>query len=491
MKKWGAEEITDALYRALLGRFPDPAGLEHHVRLLESGAPVWEMVRGIRDSSEASGRLLRSPQLAQLGPNGWDGSRRLRGEPLIYFCHLMKTGGTALVDAAVANAGGRMCLTGLFLDHVVMVPSVVWRHAALVSGHFGLEARLLLPPDVLTVTVVRDPLERTLSHYSHVRRDPSLVAASEGLSLEEFISDPCWAPYASNYQSRSLVQRVDLPGAWSEYSPLARLDQVSVPSPTRVTLPLQLLFEGSPLPVALEDLEASALAALDTVDLVGVADELDELWGRMAAVWGMDNAVAAVTPANVTPGRIDPSQVPSSVRRAIEDANGADQALYERARTRAGAGHRPAGVGPRPERSVGPAPGRPAASGAAATHRPGHRLRRRSFPRPTGVPAFTLGAMAALTVGDLVSGSQTDFIPALVVGPCLVAVTGRWRLTVAFGVLAALVTLVLGVQDGIWGTAGHYELLATAVGLTLGATVAALLLARSRRAADSLAAPVA
>jgi hypothetical protein len=473
---FGADELTEALYRGLLGRFPDPAGLEHHVRLLESGAQVWEIVRGIRDSSEASGRLLRSPELAQLGPNAWAGSRRPRGEPLVYFCHLMKTGGTALVDAAVANAAGRMCVTGLFLDHLVMVPSVVWRHAALVSGHLGLEGRILLPPDVVTVTVVRDPLERTLSHYSHVLRDPALAAEAGGLALEEFISDPRWAPYASNYQARSLVQRVDLPGAWSDYSPLARLEQLAVPTPARVTLPLQSLYEGAPLSVPAEDLESSALAALDTVELVGVSDGLDELWHRLAAVWGIDSA-GAVASANVSPARIEPGRVPASVRRGIEEANRADQALYERARAKAGAGRaRRQDGGPRPERTEAPGP-------AVAPHTPGHRLRRRYLGRPSGVPAFTLGAMAALTVGDLVSGAQTDFIPALVVGPCVVAVTGRWRLTVAFGVLAALVTVVLGIQNGIWGTAGHYELLGTAVGLTLGAAAAAGLLGRSRRAA--------
>ena len=469
---FGANELTEALYRGLLGRFPDPAGLALHVELLESGAAPWEIVRGIRDSPEASGRLLRSPELAQLGPNGWDGSRRRRGEPLVYFCHLMKTGGTALVDAIVAQASGRMCLTGLFLDHLVVVPTVVWHHAALLSGHLGLEARDLLPADLVTVTTLRDPFERTLSHYSHVLRDPALAGEAAGLSLEEFLGDPRWAPYASNFQARSLVQRVGLAGAWSEYSPLARLDELQVPTPVRVTLPLQSLYEGAPLSVAPVELESAALAALESIELVGVSDALDELWARVGAVWGLGSTLA-VGLANVSPAQMEPASVPASLRRAIEEANPVDLALYEQARSRAGVPPRPEPVRARAVPAASPTPDR-------AGHRPGHRLRRRPAWRWTGVPAFTLGAILALSLADALSGVQTDFIPGLVVGPCVVAGTGRWRLTAAFGALVAVLTVVLGIQDGIWGTAGHYELIGAVVAVTAGAVGVAVLLGRAR-----------
>jgi hypothetical protein len=325
------QEIVTGVYRALLSRAPEAAGLQHQLEALGAGsAELGDVIHHIRISQEATEQAQRAASGREIGRRLWDSSAEHRGERQIYVLHTMKTGGTALLNGLQRIAGSRLCLTQIFLDHVPFLPSRLLAGAALVAGHLGFDVIDRLSPDVLSCTVVREPVSRVLSHYAHVRRDPALVHLTAELSLEDFIFDPRWRPLTENFQARHLVHTAELSRAWVEFSPPERLRSMGEPFPTDDALPLQFLLDYSPLPLRGKDLEDTALARLDQIELVGINEDVTRLFRALAGLWGVSDA-PPLTRDNVGTGTLESTAVPPELHDAITEANRVDQAVYERA----------------------------------------------------------------------------------------------------------------------------------------------------------------
>ena len=58
--EWTSEEVATALYRGILGRDPDPDGLQHHMKFLLSGKLLEQLVRAFVCSQEFRSRVLES-----------------------------------------------------------------------------------------------------------------------------------------------------------------------------------------------------------------------------------------------------------------------------------------------------------------------------------------------------------------------------------------------------------------------------------------------
>ncbi len=85
-----------------------------------------------------------------------------------------------------------------------------------------------------------------------------------------------------------------------------------------------------------------------------------------------------------------------------------------------------------------------------------------------------LGMTMFVAATDAVLGSRVVLIGLLIVGPCIVLLTGRWIPTGLTGVMAAGLAVALGIPDGIWGTTTHLAFLAAVVAVALATTVAAV-----------------
>jgi cation:H+ antiporter len=90
----------------------------------------------------------------------------------------------------------------------------------------------------------------------------------------------------------------------------------------------------------------------------------------------------------------------------------------------------------------------------------------------------------ALSVGvagtDAALGSRVVLIGLLIVGPCCVLLTGRWVPTGLTGVWVVGLAVILGVPDGIWGTATHVAFLAAVAVVAAASTASAALIGRLR-----------
>jgi hypothetical protein len=138
-------------------------------------------------------------------------------DDVLFFLHVPKTGGTTL--------------TGLLEEHfseeqILRVPRTAWTEGfrdlpaqelakiRLVAGHFWVGpgdngVHDLLTADPVVITMLRSPIDRTLSGYRHIARSPRhpfhVQLREVGGSLVEFLRDLATTGYSRNVQARQVV----------------------------------------------------------------------------------------------------------------------------------------------------------------------------------------------------------------------------------------------------------------------------------------------
>jgi hypothetical protein len=252
--------------------------------------------------------------------------------------HIMKTGGTAF-HAAMKRCAAELarpveCVGPIFLDEFVRLDARRVRDIGFLTGHLPYEVREMLPARTQVVTVLRDPVERTLSHYWEVQQQAAVRAESPNFSIEEFVESPRWNTLVVNYQARQLAHRIGLAGAGVEYDPAVRFASLGSPFPAEHPYPLQSYFDCSPLELSGVALERAARHVLDAIEFVGVTEQLGALFTDVVAWWGCDPA-PDLGHENAAPHRPNRETIPASLVRRIEACTEVDRALYEYARLRA------------------------------------------------------------------------------------------------------------------------------------------------------------
>jgi hypothetical protein len=71
-----------------------------------------------------------------------------------------------------------------------------------------------------------------------------------------------------------------------------------------------------------------------------------------------------------------------------------------------------------------------------------------------------------------VLGTRVTLIGLLIAGPCCVVLTGRWVPTALTGLWVISLAVLLGLPDGIWGTASHLIWLSAVAVVALATTAA-------------------
>lgn len=242
----------------------------------------------------------------------------------MFFVHVMKTGGTTLFR----NLRENYALDELYpyrkldiqydgptlnIRHHLSVSYVVGlsperrQHIRVYTGHFPFITSELMQEELTTLTLLRDPVERTISLLRQFKRkapwvqDPDRRPPLASKTLEEVYDHPLvFGPLVHNHQTKIFSMK-------PSDAPESYMDVVEVD----------------------ESRLALAKHNLSQVDVVGLTERYDEFLDEVEARFGW--VVERDARANATPAsEIQP--VSDTLRQRIAEDNALDMELYEYAK---------------------------------------------------------------------------------------------------------------------------------------------------------------
>jgi hypothetical protein len=217
-----------------------------------------------------------------------------------FFVHVMKTAGGTLRQHIQANFGPGSVYPDPRIDddinnryhnvdRLAALPQDRRDRISMFGGHFAFTTVERLDLDVVTLTLLRDPVERAISYLRwHQQR------WTPDRSLEEIYSD--WAlfrRFLHNHQVRMFARTTADPPSYLKW----------------------LDIDHERLEIAKDN--------VDKIDVLGLTDRFDEFLGELAAQWGWE--ITAVDNVHVA-RHVD---VSPELRARIAEDNRADVQFYE------------------------------------------------------------------------------------------------------------------------------------------------------------------
>jgi hypothetical protein len=241
----------------------------------------------------------------------------------LYFHHIPKTAGSSMTALLREAFGERLC-PAQHWDSLAALPGEELDAYRAYTGHFAAYLARYLGREVNAFTILRDPVERTVSHYAHILRDGAhpFHAATANLSLLEFVTHPAMSHNVRNYQARYLA---DL---GLDPRKIARAHE----KPDVVNYPMQMFIDDHSLTTPAHVLRARSLEALERFFLVGVVDAFDAAVAAFSRMTGIP--LGETTRINAAPEPFKTRAIDAETLAAIREATEIDQELYELARNR-------------------------------------------------------------------------------------------------------------------------------------------------------------
>lgn len=134
-------------------------------------------------------------------------------QTLIIFLHLPKTAGSTLariIQGQYAASGIIFLYDTMLGEELASYPRSQLENLRVVMGHLYFGVHNFLPGSSTYITMLRDPVDRVISHYYFVRQDPShyLYDSAHKLSLQEYVIS-CNRQEPNNDQTRLLAGKRD------------------------------------------------------------------------------------------------------------------------------------------------------------------------------------------------------------------------------------------------------------------------------------------
>jgi hypothetical protein len=288
--------------------------LEARVKELQAGPVAAQPVAAAAPGSARTANWLTAA-LEKKGPED--------AKPVIYFFHIPKTAGTSFYRFLVRAFGEthvspQMLWDGLPEHTGTAANWKVW------SGHFGGLLPFILPSWPRMVTILRDPVDRTLSHINQVRRDKAhpLHAHAQGLSVLEYCRHPRLRRSVDNYQARFLA---------SLSFALAIFKTVRHTALAASAIAFEnALFSLDPQ----YDLLDSAVGALAEMEMVGIAEAHDQTLRLFARKFDLPAPTESYQENRSREGQLRRADLSPEELECIEDMTRIDRLVYGHARMR-------------------------------------------------------------------------------------------------------------------------------------------------------------
>ena len=93
----------------------------------------------------------------------------------LYFLHIPKTAGTTLISIIDDHFNLDSILHEQVWNEILPKIPETFSQFRLIRGHFGYGLHRVLTKKPLFLTMLREPVDRVLSFYEHIRRDPIYI----------------------------------------------------------------------------------------------------------------------------------------------------------------------------------------------------------------------------------------------------------------------------------------------------------------------------
>ena len=209
---------------------------------------------------------------------------------------------------------------GRMWEDIITLPHRDLSRYDVFRGHFLSYLERYLGRKLRTFTILRDPLERTISHYYHVRRAPEhpFHAAANALTLEQFCLHRRTRHMVDNYQSRYLACR----GTLNPRALAARMTAADL-----AVYQLQLTLDPDVNEfTSLDELYRAAVRRLDSFVAVGITERLQESFSVIAHALNIPNP--PVLPIRNAGWNRPDLPCDARTRRTIQRLTQVDRAIY-------------------------------------------------------------------------------------------------------------------------------------------------------------------
>jgi uncharacterized membrane protein YkvA (DUF1232 family) len=239
----------------------------------------------------------------------------------IYFLHIDKTAGSSVHRFLMSIFRSDAICPARFWDDLQNLDISDLRRFQVFSGHLTALLETRIGIRLRTITLLRDPLSRTISHYAQVRRDPSSPhhALAQQLSLRSFCLHPQTRPLVENFQSHCLALPTD--DALRQYRQRCDDDQGPRGGTPRAWHPA-LKFQPP------EDTLACARETMKSCVAVGITERLSDTLRVFADQLGLN--WAGVTPYE-GPGYDKPRHIDAETVATIRELTTLDELIYREA----------------------------------------------------------------------------------------------------------------------------------------------------------------
>jgi hypothetical protein len=249
-----------------------------------------------------------------------DFRRPLAPDDLLYFMHIPKTAGTTFTQILRQQYEPWESFPHYLIETYLRTPLEVRQYYRLVPGHLFYTVEHYFPRRPVTITMLREPVDRTLSQFSFIKTNIGhpfryQVAAQ---TLTESLTHPATLPRYKNAQTRYIALDDDPRPLMAQHS-LAELKAIAV------TMILEDRYTNDP---DQEGLFQKARARLDACAFVGLAERFDDSLELLCYTLGWP-PITEYERVNVTEKRLHKADLTPAEYDLVREVTQLDQRLYD------------------------------------------------------------------------------------------------------------------------------------------------------------------
>lgn len=217
-----------------------------------------------------------------------------------YYFHIPKTGGMSVHDYLYDNVLEGELLPGYLIEDLISTNSSNFKY---ISGHFHSLPLNQTNREFRISTVLRNPIDRSVSHFEHAQRDCNVPFHKyvKGFSFEDFIYSTTAVHMLGNRQARMLAE---LSLKADKFTTSLNVTKISD-----------------------EELYDLAMDALSKMELVGITERLEDFIAQLSKKWSLPMPTKEYR-VNRRPDK-KPSELSDQVIVKINEMCSVDIKIYE------------------------------------------------------------------------------------------------------------------------------------------------------------------